>query len=551
MRLRLFYLYILVPVACLTNCIAQGQNPRFLIDLNTNLAEGDAVPFNQVQPGDTVFIQSGTRGYLRIRDFNGTSNQPIIFMNYGGVVTINTSYNYGIAISNCRLVRLTGSGDPSNFYGIFIQHVSNGAGISFDQLSTDYEMDHIKITDDPIAGVYAKTDPDCSFTSTRNNFTQNNTRIHDNDIESTGNEGLYIGSSFYNGETLNCNGRDTVLFPSILSGVRVYNNIVKSTGWDGIQVSSASVDCQVYNNIVMFDSQAGVFGQMTGIILGGGSKCDCYNNNISEGKGDGLEDHGLGGNRIFNNLIIDAGQTFFPGDLSQKKYGIYVDDVSVQPDSSFRILFNDIINPKCDGVRFASVVSRNNLIASNVVINPGDYVLEGNVSYIELEDPASEALITNNYEALDTANAGFINGSYELNASSPLIDSGYFNGEGITFDYLNHLRPQGKGYDIGAYEYNLIPAGISNIVSEKKNSIPYPNPAQFRMTIAYEFSTNADVQLDIYNLQGVRIYTTLQSDVPAGGHSITLNVWDMQAGLYMYTLHSGNEVITGKFIKTE
>jgi hypothetical protein len=548
---RLFNLYILISVFCLTICIAQGQNPRFLIGLNTNLAEGDAAPYNQVQPGDTVFIQSGTRGYLRIRDFSGTSGQPIIFMNYGGLVTINTSYNYGVAISNCRLVRLTGSGDPANFYGIFIQHVGNGAGISFDQLSTDYEMDHLKITDDPIAGVYAKTDPDCTFTSTRSNFTQYNTRIHDNYIESTGNEGLYIGSSFYNGETFNCNGRDTVLFPSILSGVRVYNNIVTSTGWDGIQVSSASVDCQVYNNIVMYDSQAGVSGQMTGIILGGGSKCDCYNNNISEGKGDGIEDHGLGGNRIFNNLIIDAGQTYYPGDLSKKKFGIYVDDVSVQPDSSFRILFNDIINPKCDGVRFSSVVSRNNLIASNVVINPGDYVLEGNASYIELENPASEALITNNYDALDTVNAGFVEGSYELNASSALIDSGYFDGEGITFDYLNHLRPQGKGYDIGAYEYNLIPAGIQNIPSKKNRSHSYPNPARIQMTITYEFSTNADVLLDIYDLQGKRIYSTQQPDIPTGVHSITLNILSLQPGLYMYTLHSGTEAITGKFVKTE
>ena len=96
----------------------------------------------------------------------------------------------------------------------------------------------------------------------------------------------------------------------------------------------------------MYDSQSGVYGQLAGIMLGGGSKCDCYNNNIIEGKGDGIEDHGLGGNRIFNNLIIDAGRTFYPGDQSQKKHGIYIDDVSVQPDSSYRILFNDIINPK-------------------------------------------------------------------------------------------------------------------------------------------------------------------------------------------------------------
>jgi len=551
MKNKLFNFFILIPAIFLFICNAQGQYPRFLIGLSTNLAEGDAAPFNAVQPGDTVFIQSGTRDYLRIRDFFGNSDNPVIFMNYGGVVTVNTSYNYGIAVSNCRFVRLTGTGDPENFYGINIQHVGNGAGVSFGELSSDFELDHVTIADDPIAGLYAKTDPDCSFSSTRNNFTQYNTRIHDNYIQNTGNEGLYIGSSFYNGETINCNGRDTILFPSILSGVRVYNNIVTSSGWDGIQVSSASVDCQVYGNIVMYDSQAGVSGQMTGIILGGGSKCDCYNNNISEGKGDGIEDHGLGGNRIFNNLIIDAGRTYYPDDLTKKKHGIYVDDISVQHDSSFRILFNDIINPKCDGIRFVSVNSSSNLIVSNAIINPGDYALEGIVSYVEVTNPSSDITISNNYEALDTLNAGFVSGSYELKAGSQLIDAGYYNGEGVTFDFLNHFRPQGAGYDIGAYEYLIGSTGIQDILPGKDISRPYPNPVQVQLTISYEFSVKTDVHIEIYNLQGIRIYSALQSGVPAGRNTINVNVMELPAGLYLYTLRGGNEIITGKFIKTE
>ena len=88
---------------------------------------------------------------------------------------------------------------------------------------------------------------------------------------------MYIGSSFYSGETINCNGKDTVVMPSVLMGVRVYNNIVKYSGWDGIQVGSAVSDCRIFNNLVMFDSQAAVYGQMSGFLIGGRSKCDCYN----------------------------------------------------------------------------------------------------------------------------------------------------------------------------------------------------------------------------------------------------------------------------------
>ena len=549
MKHRLFYPAVLI-LTLLSICSARGQNPRFLISLSSTIAEGFDAPFNQVQPGDTVYIQAGNRSFLRIRDFFGIKDNPVIFMNYGGAVTVNTSYGYGIAVSNCDFVRITGSGDPDNFYGIYIQHVGNGAGMSFDQLSSDFEMDHIKITNTASVGLFAKTDPDCSLKSTRNNFKQYNTRIHDNFVDSTGNEGFYIGSSFYNGETINCNGKDTVLLPETLSGVWIYNNIVRSTGWDGIQVSSASNDCQVFNNIVMYDSQAGVFGQSTGIILGGGSKCDCYNNYIGEGKGDGIEDHGLGGNRIFNNLIIDAGRTYYPGDLSKKKYGIYVDDVSVQHDSSFRIMFNDIINPKCEGVRFGSVNSRNNLVVSNAIINPGDYPADSNNAYVDLPDPAADVTISHNYEAPDTINAGFVNGSYELKAGSPLIDAGYYDDEGVNFDFLHHFRPQGAGFDIGAYEYGLSLAGIQLIDTNKDHSYPYPNPSRVQMTIEYEFSNNSDVQLDIYNLQGERLYSAIQSSVPAGSHTISVNVLDLPAGLYMYTLRAGNEVVTGKFIKT-
>jgi hypothetical protein len=301
----------------------------------------------------------------------------------------------------------------------------------------------------------------------------------------------------------------------------------------------------------MYDSQAGVYGQMTGIILGGGSKCDCYNNNISEGKGDGIEDHGLAGNRIFNNLIIDAGRTFYPGDQSQKKYGIYVDDVSVQPDSSFRILFNDIINPKCDGVRFVSVNSKNNLIVSNAIINPGDYAQDGNAAYVNIPNSSSDVTIANNYDAPDTLNAGFVSGSYELKSGSLLIDAGYENGEDVYFDFLYHPRLMGKNFDIGAYEFDPYPTGIQDITYGNKVSVPYPNPSSLRITIEYAFSATSDVQTDIYNLQGTRLYSALQYNVPAGNHSVSVNILDLPAGLYIYTLRSGNEVITGKFIKVE
>ena len=141
--------------------------------------------------------------------------------------------------------------------------------------------------------MFAKTDPDCTLTSVRSNFTQYNSVFHDNYISNSGNEGFYIGSSFYSGETINCNGKDTVVLPSVLKGVRVYNNIVKFSGWDGIQVGSAVSDCLIFNNLVMYDSGR-VHWQMSGFMIGGGDQCDCYNNYIYKGKGDAIESLGSG-----------------------------------------------------------------------------------------------------------------------------------------------------------------------------------------------------------------------------------------------------------------
>jgi parallel beta-helix repeat protein len=521
------------------------DNPQYLVGTTTTLIDGTQSPYDQVIPGDTVFIQSGTRENLLIRNFQGSAGSPVVFMNYGGAVVINTSYGYGIAIRGCRYVRFTGSGDKSHFYGFNFRH-ANGAGLSLDAMTSDCEVDHVSIEGVPIAGLYAKTDPDCSYLNTRDKFTQYNTLIHDNYIDSVGNEGLYIGSTKYSGVLVNCNGKDTLLYPSLLSGVRVYNNVIRYSGWDGIQVSSAASDCQVYDNLVMYDSQGETDSQMSGIILGGGSKCDCYNNSISEGKGDGIELHGLGGSRIFNNIIVDAGRSYFPNDPQKKKYGIYVTDISVQMDSSFYILFNDIVNPKTEGIRFNSVNSRNNLIVSNAILNPGDAG-----AYV-VTSTNSNVLISHNYFAPDSSGAGFIAGGYDLLPGSSLIDRGYDDNRNVSFDFLGRIRPSGTGFDIGAFEYQHFPAGLINPAGSAPFSPKvYPNPVREMLTLEYETETAADVFISIYNLNGKLFFQDPEYSVPPGSHTFSFDVRFLPSGVYLYTLQTGKHAVSGRFIKLD
>jgi len=535
---------------------AYSQKHVFYVGINTALVDAQYAPFNTVIPGDTICFEAGKRDYILIRNFMGESGKPIVFINGNGQVTIDTDHYFGISIQNCKHIKLTGSGDKKKFYGFNISRVANGTGIGIGYMSSDFEVDHISISNVLIAGMYAKTDPECSLASTRERFTQFNTLIHDNYIENAGNEGLYIGSTKYFGQTVNCDGKDTLLMPSLLDGVKVYNNIIKYSGWDGIQVSSASSNCQVYDNMVLFDSQAEVNNQMSGIIIGGGSKCDCYNNFISQGKGNGIEIHGLAGFRVFNNVIIDAGKSFDPSDQSRMKHGIFITDVSAEQDSSFSILFNTILTPKSDGIRFSSIHTKNNLIASNAIINPGnfDYYENGNTrfkgkdAYIMLPDPVSDVLLKNNYLARNSDNAGFANDGFSLSAGSVLIDSAWSDSKNIMFDYFHTLRPNGSLSDIGAVEYN--PSSAGTIENKTNRPKLFPNPVKTWLTIQYKVETDSNVFAGIYNLSGTLVLNSEQKVTPGEIQSMQFNVTSLPPGIYIYSLRSANLSFTGKFIKS-
>ena len=536
----------------------KAQKQSIIVDSSIRLVDATVSPYNQIIPGDTLFFGAGIRDYLLIRNFSGESGKPVVFTNLNGVVIIDTDHHFGISMLNCRFIKFTGTGAINNFYGFKIQRVQNGGAMGIGGMSTDIEIAHFHIENSPIGGIYAKTDPDCSFISTRDKFTQYNTIIHDNQIVGVGNEGLYIGSTKYFGQIVNCNGADTLLLPSLLNGVKIYSNIISYTGWDGIQVSSASDNCQVFDNLITYDSQDDHFGQMSGILLGGGSKCDCFNNFIAEGRGNGIESHGIGGYRIFNNIIVNAGKTYKPGDSSQMKHGIYVTDVSVLPDSSFDILFNDIINPKSDGIRFASNHSRNNLVASNAIINPGNYdyyenghtSFKGKDSYVMIPNDSSDVALKNNYFARTPDSAGFSPANYSLQPASPLIDAAYFDNKGVTFDFYHHERPYGSENDIGAHEYNPAFLDISENRAPSMVKITlYPNPVRESFSIRFEVALPSNVILNIYNLQGNLIAKDTWNIREAGINAKNVDVANLPAGIYLFILRVGNQQHSGRFVK--
>ena len=540
-----------------------GQSKGFLVTTDKVFLDAHAAPYNAAKPGDTLYILAGNRNYLLISNFQGNPDKPIVIINKGGQVTIDTDHYYGISIQNCRYIKFTGSGSTDNFYGFKILRVANGAGLGIGDLSSDFEIDHVSISNCKIAGLYAKTDPDCTGNTVRGIFTQYNTNIHDNYISDVSDEGLYVGSSKYLGQNVTCNGSSVLLMPSLLDGVRVYNNIIVRPGWDGIQVSSASNNCQIYGNTVLYDSQDGTDSQASGILIGGGSKCDCFNNYIAYGKGDGIESLGLGGYKIYNNVIVDQGLSFFPDDKTKMTHGIFVSDNSVIQDSSFYIMHNDIINPKSDGIRFSSLKSKGSIIASNVIINPGnfDYYENGGTSfhgvdsYVMLQEPGAKLTIKNNYFNRNITTAGFDGTDtqsanyFKLKWSSPLIDMAATDPlVAVKFDFLHNPRPYGTKSDIGAFELDA-----ATFVDQSGNGFYrqgklLKNPVSDVLQISITTDNEEDLNLQIFNIQGVLVSQPIQSNVLVGNNMIEANVSNLSTGVYFYLIHSKKYISSGKFL---
>ena len=478
-----------------------------------------------IHPGDVVCIKGSTKDFLLIRNVHGTAQMPIRFINIDGAVIINTDNYYGIKIAHSSFIKVSGTGTDSIQYGFQVQRVAGGTGLAVGDLSTDVEIENMEIANTPIAGVYAKTDPTCNdFSSTRDKFTMYNFKFHDCYVHDVADEGLYIGSSKYSGQHLtgDC---DTLVYPHVLIGTRVYNNIIENTGWDGIQVSSAEQDCKVYNNIVRNDSYAGHNGQMSGIIIGGGSRADVYNNKIYDGKGDGIDLFGLGSMRVFNNLIVRAGRAYMPNDPVAFKHGIYLGKAVTATDEDNKIYNNTIVSPKSFGITYANDEAHMGYLINNAVINPG-YTDAGESAFYNINVDESQVELSNNYSNSNIEDVKFLDAdtdNYDLKPTSPLIDNGkdLTSSEGLVFDIDSRVRPFHNYTDMGAYECQDPTISVEEVTAE--NAIVYPNPANSMVYVTSK-PENPVLKLTIIALNGAVVTKSV--------HAASINVSNLPDGVY-------------------
>ncbi len=517
------------------------------INSSTPYIDWKSLAFNDIKPGDTVCLQTGNWNYIQLKNFHGTADKPIVFINSGGTVIINTDHFVGIKIGSCSHIIFSGNGDPQAPYGFRILGVSKGAGMGIDDYSTNIEISHVEISHTLLGGVYAKTDPTCTnFGATRDKFVMYNFSFHDNYVHDVSEEGLYIGNSHYAG--LYLAGCDTTVLPHAMKGVFIYNNLVENTGWDGIQVSSADSNCQVHDNRINYDSQAGRTDQMSGIMIGGGSVCKTYNNTITNGQGDGIDVFGMGNFNIFNNLIVDAGKDYLPNQPYLMKHGIYVGKVVTTPNAVLGIYNNTIVSPKSFGMKLSNNELSSIIVKSNIIVNPGKLIDNGNSAYINIYnmDPA-RVDSSNNYSTGDISKVGFKQasaGNYDLQLTSPAIDYGNdLTAEGITFDILNRSRPFHGLFSAGAYENHDPTVGIR---SQKAFDVEifkiYPNPASNKINLLVRTSIEQEVQVVVTDIQGRTLLRKKIRCKPFQSSTGRFSVRHLINGEYLVILYSSRGI---------
>ena len=126
---------------------------------------------------------------------------------------------------------------------------------------------------------------------------------------------------------------DLAAKPHPIRHVRIYENIVDSTGWDGIQVAAAT-DVEIFDNLISYDSWADEPLRQSGIFIGQPRQAKVYRNYIQNGKGSGIQCFGEGVH-IYDNLIVNPANSLqvrgnfnSSGQLtgSTFSYGIYIND---------------------------------------------------------------------------------------------------------------------------------------------------------------------------------------------------------------------------------
>lgn len=460
-----------------------------------------------VNAGDSVLVVSGNYVGFDVRT-NGTSTEPIVFKAINNDVIINVN-------------------NPVTNDGINIE-------------DADWiEIHNFNIINQPRAGIRIVLS---DFVKIKNNTCTNNYKWgiftgFTNDILIEGNQcsysedehGIYVSNSSdrptiinnhsfnNNGCGIHMNGDLSMGDDGIISNAIVAGNIIHDNGIGG--GSAINMDCvqdsRIYNNLIYNNHATGI--AMYQIDGAEGSKNNkIFNNTIihpTDGRWAILIVNASTGNTIYNNILINKHS--FRGSIcldEDSKPGFV---------SDYNLLVNRLSDD--DGNSNMSLTSWQ---AMGYDLN-SQIVQDENIIFV---DPANS-----DYHLLES--------SQPTNIGTSLVSSV------VNVDLEGIVRPQGSGYDIGAYEYSSTTSVDEvNIVNDFKLYQNYPNPFNPTTKISWQSPISGWQTIKVYDVVGNEIKTLVDGEMSSGQYEISFDASVLSSGIYFYQLKAGYYTATKKMI---
>lgn len=270
-----------------------------------------------LQPGDTLVLE-GDFSYVFIEGKHGLRTCPIVVMNSNaGPVRL---FNDQMEIRNSSYITVTGTGS-ADYYGFYVQGSALGTlaleknGLSITGKSSNIKVTRMNITHVAM-GIMIKEDPGCDVSQNFPNHVMDSIDIYDNWVHMTWLQGMYMGNTSpdngpdsYDPRPEVCEGDTVYPQPTRLGNIRVYNNIVDSTGRSGIQLSAASGGkSYILSNNVKHSGMGGDEAQPNGILVGSYSNVVISGNTVTNTLTHGIASEGANGvdNIVIEGNIIDS-----------------------------------------------------------------------------------------------------------------------------------------------------------------------------------------------------------------------------------------------------
>lgn len=333
LRLFLPLLFGAVPVMSFSQC---NTNPSVTYTIQPTAIREIYIVNGMSKPwkgGDTLKIPAGVYDHIEIDSFGGDQCRDIIIINSGGLVSTKIMRFK----SNVHHVKVLGSGSPGITYGF------KTGTFGFDRVN-HFTMERIECGPNPNGvGIYGKVVPEAgkpwlwypAYTATK--VTINNCYVHD-----IAGEGMYIGHTYPGGDP-----DQGMRIPQRMDSVTISNNIVTNTGWDGIQLSNARNGCMIFGNTVSNFGLIDKGSQRAGIISGGNTNAQVFNNIVTNGTGNGIQFFGYGKMNCYNNTVTNVGNTAENPKGEESFYArAYINSVEQNPKQQLSIYDNVFNQPK-------------------------------------------------------------------------------------------------------------------------------------------------------------------------------------------------------------